>query len=262
MRSADCHPLLAVSERYIFEACPNISPGLLPELRQIMDSFISGILTMQRASAIFLEKAGTSLPVNRIAAIMHVPENPMHSQQFPEFSFTPNMHPRKKTHPWTKYEDQRLLCAINRFGLKDWASVSLFVGNQRTRAQCSQRWSRALDPRISKVLWTQDEEQRLRSLVEMHGSRAWARISAELGNRSDAQCRYHYQQMLKELQVSRQLAAIPTKISTSNSEPTKARWQELTMISISKLVGTGIPPKKPLLPPIEDLISRTAHAKN
>jgi hypothetical protein len=160
-----------------------------------MEHYLSGVLTTERAGAIFREKAGTSRPVDRIAAILGVSPEPIVPAAEPNESLASLV--RKKIRPWTNYEDQRLLAGIHRYGLDNWTVVSEFVGNQRTRAQCSQRWYRGLDPRISKVLWTAREEERLCNLVQMFGDRAWIRVAAELGNRSDAQCRYHYRHMLK-----------------------------------------------------------------
>jgi hypothetical protein len=102
---------------------------------------------------------------------------------------------RKKTQPWTAIEDNRLLAAIHRYGTDDWRLVASFVGSNRSRGQCSQRWFRGLDPRISRGRWTEDEEVELLRLVREHGDRSWIRISNALGNRSDVQCRYRYLQI-------------------------------------------------------------------
>jgi hypothetical protein len=193
MEAARFQPLLALSEHSITEACPNIPPKLLSELQQIMLHFMRGIITSQRAATIFLQKMGTTAPVNRIAAILRVPETPISGRCEPFQSVSG----RRKIQSWSEYEDQRLLCAISRFGLDDWTSVAQFVGNQRTRAKCAQRWFRGLDPRISRVMWTPQEEMQLTELVQQYGPTAWTRISAGIGNRSDAQCRYHYLQMIK-----------------------------------------------------------------
>jgi hypothetical protein len=50
----------------------------------------------------------------------------------------------------------------------------------------------ALDPRLLKCNWSQEEEQKLLDSVNLHGEKAWTRIAAELGNRNDVQCRFRY----------------------------------------------------------------------
>lgn len=107
---------------------------------------------------------------------------------------------RRKSHCWTSSEDERLLAGVHRYGLDNWSSVAHFVGNERTRSQCSQRWFRGIDPRLSKNLWTREEDNMLISLVSFYGDRAWTKISSKLGNRSDVQCRYHYKQIHKDFQ--------------------------------------------------------------
>lgn len=223
-------PLLAIAESYITEASSKIDPDTFNHLKSVMRSYINDEISYNDASDIFTKSISTTRPLDRIRAILNVPATPI-SPTDP--STIPNgaqngvlynngngngvntqivnnssgsivylNGPRKKTHPWTEYEDQRLLYAIHRYGLDNWAPVSVFVGNRRTRAQCSQRWFRGLDPRISKVLWSAEEESRLLQLIERYGDRAWTKISSELGNRSDAQCRYHYRQMMKESENS------------------------------------------------------------
>jgi hypothetical protein len=115
---------------------------------------------------------------------------------------------RRKPRPWSPYEDTRLTAAVYRFGVDNWASVANFVGGNRTRAQCSQRWVRGLDPRISKGQWSPDDDERLIQLVRAHGSHTWSQISADMGNRSDVQCRYHFFQLYREGKLPPDVAAM------------------------------------------------------
>jgi hypothetical protein len=95
-------------------------------------------------------------------------------------------------------EDIRLFAGFHKFGLSssyNWSTVARFVGNGRTRSQCSQRWIRVLNPRISKDLWTATKDERLVELVAQLGEKAWMKVANQMGNRSDVQCRYHYLQI-------------------------------------------------------------------
>ncbi|OHT04890.1 Myb-like DNA-binding domain containing protein [Tritrichomonas foetus] len=128
-------------------------------------------------------------------------------------------HKRRKINPWNQVEDFRLLAGIHKYGLDNWLAVSKFVGNSRTRAQCSQRWNRGLDPNLKKCRWTYEEERQLLELIKVYGVKAWTQISQKLGNRSDVQCRYHYNQMLKQgtlngNEVSAQLNSMSTTVNS------------------------------------------------
>ncbi|OHT01702.1 hypothetical protein TRFO_31404 [Tritrichomonas foetus] len=143
---------------------------------------------------------------------------------------------RKKCKIWSKIEDERLLAAILKYGLDNWSMISRFIGNNRTRSQCCQRWTRGLDPRISKNQWTYAEDKLLMSLVESHGQKTWTQIAAALGNRSDVQCRYHYQQLLKE-------NSIHSKINKGNIN----KAQSLDMLPNRNLeINNGISQSKTL----------------
>jgi hypothetical protein len=98
---------------------------------------------------------------------------------------------RQPTKRWTPEEDQRLIDAVAQSGTRNWGFISSLVGN-RSKSQCSQRWARCLNPRISKDNWSAEEEQQLLDLVAKHGVRAWTKIGQILGDRTDVQCRFRY----------------------------------------------------------------------
>jgi hypothetical protein len=204
-------PLVPLSESYILESCTTAPASVVSELRQIVHHYLNDVLSLDRASAIFKSKIGTSLPLLRISRILSVPGAPIQ----PRPSDQRSTSARRKTHIWTEYEDQRLLYALHAHGFENWGEVAQFVGNGRTRAQCSQRWFRGLDPRISRVVWTPEEEQRLINLVRIHGQHSWMRIATELGRRSDSQCRYHYYQIARQPPE----AEMGARISGSSSAP-------------------------------------------
>lgn len=146
--------------------------------------------------------------LNRVSLLKMIDDTPIPAKTKPnDFS--------KKTRPWTLKEDNRLLAAIMRFGLDNWSKVSKFVGNNRTRGQCSQRWSRGLNPSISRVEWNPKEDSMLMNYVKIHGNKRWSKISSLLGNRSDVQCRYRYKQLIKK--KSRSFPDISTSIEDNNN---------------------------------------------
>ena len=105
---------------------------------------------------------------------------------------------RQKSRPWSTEEDERLKSAVEEHGVNNWGTVSDIVSNGRTRSQCSQRWNRVINPKLSKANWTQEEETKLISAVEAYGIKAWTRVAAEFGNRSDVQCRFKYNFIMKK----------------------------------------------------------------
>jgi hypothetical protein len=142
-----------------------------------------------------------------------------------------------KTRPWTPYEDQRLLAGIHRFGLQDWPAVSLFVGNDRTKAQCSQRWGRGLDPKISKDQWTSEQDQQLLELVALHGEGNWMKISTELGTRCDVQCRYRYKQLQKRDEFPAMM-----KVAAHGAKPASPPAARSRVKTASQLRYQGVAP--------------------
>lgn len=52
---------------------------------------------------------------------------------------------------------------------------------------------------IIKRLWIPDEEMHLMQLVDEYGNKSWSKISRILKNRSDVQCRYHYNLLINKI---------------------------------------------------------------
>ncbi|KAK8889532.1 hypothetical protein M9Y10_034282 [Tritrichomonas musculus] len=217
MTTEEFDPLLSVAEQYIIKDASQLQTETLDHLKLVMRMFINGKITYENASKEFTKNIYTTKPLDKINDILNVSSTPI-SINDPVLSdenvlceeMVKNSNnscvignqiiifqSRKRAQAWSEYEDQRLLHAINKYGLKSWSLVSSFVGNGRSQGQCSQRWYRGLNPKISKLLWTTDEEEKLLKLVEKYGDKSWTTISFELGNRSDAQCRYRYN-LLKE----------------------------------------------------------------
>jgi hypothetical protein len=104
---------------------------------------------------------------------------------------------RKRPTHWLPEEDERLSGAVKVHGTENWAAVARVVGT-RDRSQCSQRWNRGLNPAIDKSVWSFEEEQRLIDAVLAFGAKAWTRVAAAMGNRSDVQCRWRYRFLVKK----------------------------------------------------------------
>jgi hypothetical protein len=189
-------PLLDLAVSYALEDRIPLPPETLMIIRSVVDRYINGTLEFRDATLTLSTAIGPNHIIGRIDQILRTPLTPIPSM----IGEAPAADPfsRAKARPWTPYEDQRLIAGIHRFGFGSWLSVAEFVGNDRTKAQCYQRWMRGLDPNINKDKWTPEQDFQLLVLVALHGNKAWSKISAGIPDRCDVQCRYRFKQLLKE----------------------------------------------------------------
>ena len=189
--------LVEIGLSHIEAMSPNIEEEKLTILKENIESYIREKITFEQCNQIFMVVLGKNDPVQMIHDIINLSNDSLPSSE-QDTSPHDDQNFRKKTRTWSSYEDQRLIGGVYRFGLENWSRVAAFVGNNRTRSQCSQRWTRGLNPRICKKNWTPEEDEQLKQLVRFHGDKSWTKIASILGNRSDVQCRYHYHQISKE----------------------------------------------------------------
>jgi hypothetical protein len=130
---------------------------------------------------------------------------------------------RRKPRHWTADEDERLVAAVQCHGSDSWPLIAGIVGDGRMRAQCAQRWHRGLDPKLLKCNWSQEEEQKLLDSVAVHGETAWTRVAADMGNRSDVQCRFRYRFLCKK---AKELGTEVRPISAALGKMTGQRQEE------------------------------------
>jgi hypothetical protein len=186
-------PFLSVCHSFFLQECGDVSPEQYQEVTQFLTRFvIDRDIPHTELTSKIADILGHSVEFpNRIHDILTVPEDPPSGHGLGLLS----QDGTRRQNPWSKVEDNRLLCAIHKFGIQNWSAVANFVGYGRSRAQCSQRWNRGLNPDLRKLSWTADEEGRLRELVARHGVKAWTKVAHEMGTRSDIQCRYHFLQI-------------------------------------------------------------------
>jgi hypothetical protein len=191
--SGSSEPFLAVAMSYVLEEMGPFHELEEAETMEIIRKFISGSL---HRDEVLLQLArrfpGRCLSsIDKINRVLSVPNQPLPPATDPGLS----RQGKRKLNPWTAVEDNRLLAAIHRYGMDNWLAIATFVGNSRSRAQCSQRWNRGLNPHLKKTRWLPEEETALTELVGKYGLKAWTQIAQEMLNRSDVQCRYHFLQM-------------------------------------------------------------------
>ena len=225
-------PLVAVGMQYVTDMCDNLVTEDMQKIEQSLTMFLQNQLSFKECAQVYVDILNTKKPLNRIFAILQIPDNPI-----PDSFGLPFAGRNGKNHHWTDYEDRRLLAGIHRFGVDNWKSVANFVGNGRSRSQCMQRWSRGLNPAIRKDKWTKEEEQLLLSLVKSNKYKSWSAISSCMRNRSDVQCRYRYKQMMG---FDKEPLESSGRLSPSGSEPSEVFVNQRMKV---------------LLPPIAELIT-------
>lgn len=92
---------------------------------------------------------------------------------------------------FTQEDDDNLKLAIKLFG-ENWQTVSRHVGRQANA--CVTRWQKTLQP-LRRGKWTDEEDENLRAAVKACG-KVWSRISLRVPDRSDAQCRERFYNVL------------------------------------------------------------------
>jgi hypothetical protein len=215
-------PLVDVGMSYVAATGKELRPEESAHIRDVLTRYLAGFMSSHECRSILFPIIGTCLPIETLDSILctsQVPAPP------PSTSNTAaparSRESRARARLWAPYEDQRLLAAIHRYGLDNWQLVAAFVGNGRTKAQCSQRWFRGLDPRISKAHWMPEQDDRLLELVAVCGDRCWSRIASEFGDRCDVQCRYRYKQLEKEQGFAERLCAARAKAQQLSLRPPK-----------------------------------------
>jgi hypothetical protein len=193
------HLLADIAIATISESRPNLTEAESDQIQVIIANYSEGRITYDKAAELFQDQFHTIGPIDKIRLILEVEETPL--PDLPAGSQVKSTRPMIRQ--WSRIEDLRLLAGIRKFGVDNWSAVAQFVGNSRSRSQCSQRWYRTLDPRISHLPWNDIDDARLLSLIDVHGKKAWIAVSIEIGNRSDVQCRFRYQQLQNAVTLNR-----------------------------------------------------------
>jgi len=166
--------------------------------KEILRKYLQKEIDKESALNSMKHYIGSTAPIDKIIDISNVSDAPL--QNFVDSPIQEG-NGKKKIRQWTPDEDLRLLAGIVRFGCENWARIASFVGNCRTRSQCSQRWARTLDPQISKLRWTDDENNKLIQLVQNPVHASWREIARQIGNRSDVQCRYQFIHLMRSYKI-------------------------------------------------------------
>lgn len=231
----------------------NLPQYFFENVRRMFEDLFSGLPVHEEISVYLMQTIHTLQPLLKVYNLLAMNEN----------TYTKSFKQERAKRPWSHVEDNRLLAAVNKLGISDWEAIAKFVGNGRSRPQCSQRWKRALDPRISREPWTKAEEQKLIDLVHEYGPKGWGRISMLMGRRSDLQCRYRYEQIRKKQReeckkdVSYSFSSFPHLNKITEFHP---RNNKNSLIPNKKLIE-DITPKQISVQEIHSINNNSKHIK-
>ncbi|KAH8741968.1 SNAPc like transcription factor [Cryptosporidium ryanae] len=110
---------------------------------------------------------------------------------------------------WTKSEDLRLLSLVSEYKGYNWMKISQILNTGRTPYQCIYRYQRCLNKNLIKSAWSNDEDNKLISIVDSLGgisilemnkrsTSKWNYIASLLPGRTNQQCRTRYVRSLKK----------------------------------------------------------------
>jgi hypothetical protein len=208
-------PLISIARVYVEEYVPNSTSQVdIDAATDALARLLTQSCSYSEAADACLHHVNTTEPARRIQDIINIASG-----------CRPELHPTapklsKRCRLWNSDEDVRLLAGLLRYGVGDWRSISDFVGNGKSPSQCSQRWTRALNPCLSKDQWTEEEDEELWDGVQTHGQHSWAKVARQVQSRSDVQCRYRYDLLKKMRKFPRhpKVCPEPLRLMETSSE--------------------------------------------
>jgi hypothetical protein len=93
-------------------------------------------------------------------------------------------------HKFTAEEDRMILEKVAEYGAGRWNQLATFFENRSGR-QIRERYMNYLSPTVNHDEWTEEENQKLISLVEAHGTN-WKSIRKHFPGRTDVALKNHY----------------------------------------------------------------------
>ena len=90
---------------------------------------------------------------------------------------------------WTPSEDEGLRQAVALHSGNNWKAIAATLTSDKTSVQCLHRWRKVLNPAVVKGNWTQEEDDKIRTLINEYGAAKWSLLAKHLPGRIGKQCR-------------------------------------------------------------------------
>lgn len=93
-----------------------------------------------------------------------------------------------KCQKWTADEDRRLTELVKGQDKINWNEIARqFTG--KSSQQILERWTKVLDPTLTKGSWTRQEDETIINYVRQYGTKSWTKLAELLPGRIGKQCR-------------------------------------------------------------------------
>jgi hypothetical protein len=98
-------------------------------------------------------------------------------------------HRSNRNVKWSVEDDEKLI-GIVRAGteLSGWSEITAQFP-EKTQQQVVERWTKVLDPSLTKGSWTRAEDQTIVEFVRAHDAKSWTKLASQLPGRTGKQCR-------------------------------------------------------------------------
>jgi hypothetical protein len=136
---------------------------------------------------------------------------------------SPPRYSSKSHGKFLRDDDDKLRCAINRFGTKNWSVIAAVVPGKTAR-QCKERWSNYLSPQLNSERWTPADDELLMQQYGELGNK-WVKIARSFPNRTDTMVKNRFNKLqrrdrkCRELWIERKLYLIQGLIPVPNVAP-------------------------------------------
>lgn len=131
---------------------------------------------------------------------------------------------QKKRQMFTKEQDQLLINLVAASSEKpNWRNIAEAMG--KTSKQCRERYRTYLAPNVSNTEWTEEEDERLRSLVQEIGKH-WCKLREYFPGRSDGNIKNRYNFHIESYRKQKKLQKMAASDANSSVDSQSCVFDE------------------------------------